>query len=344
MGENRAVDRKVSQLILHQRRAPRLRSASLLVLRRMLLAIPLTAGLTAVVFFLASIAPFNPLAAYLGSRYEHTGAEERAALRTELGLDDSWFSSWVGWLGSALHGDLGTSRMLARPVTEVLAERLPYTLLLMGAGLVLAVVISLLLACAAGLRRGGFADRATIWIAQLAQAIPPFVLALVFIAVFSLRLGLPTGGVAPPGQEASAGSLAVHLLLPASVMAISLLPWLVLNLRASVLDMLDSDAVLAARGRGDSGLRIMVFEVLPGALLPFITVIGSRLGELITGALLVETVFAWPGIASAVIDSAVSADFALLAVVTACSALAVFLGNALADAGCLLLDPRVGDV
>lgn len=327
-----------------QRRAPRLASAGMLVLRRMLVAIPLTAGLSAVVFFLASIAPFNPLAAYLGSRYEHTGAAERAALRAELGLDQSWFASWIGWLGSAVRGDLGTSRMLARPVTEVLAERLPYTLLLMLAGLLLAVVLAVLLACAAGLDRGGFADRATSWIAQLAQSIPPFVLALAFIAVFSLRLGLPTGGVAPPGQQPSAGTLAVHLLLPATVMAISLLPWLVLNLRASIIGLLGTDAVLAARGRGESPVRVMVLEVLPGALLPFTTVIGSRLGELVTGALLVETVFAWPGIASAVIDSAVSADFALLAAMTACSALAVFLGNALADASYLLLDPRVGDV
>ncbi|MCS3491702.1 peptide/nickel transport system permease protein [Arthrobacter sp. JUb119] len=334
----------MSLTVLRPRGVPRLPRAGLLVLRRMLLAIPLTAGLTAVVFFLASVAPFNPLAAYLGSRYEHTGAAERAALRAELGLDDSWFGAWLGWLGSAVHGELGTSRMLARPVTEVLAERVPYTLLLMLAGLLLAVVLAVLLACAAGLCRGGLADRATTWIAQLAQAIPPFVLALVFIAVFSLRLGLPTGGVAPPGQEPTAGSLAVHLLLPATVMAISLLPWLVLNLRASMFDLLDSDAVLAARGRGEGAGRILVLEVLPGALLPFITVIGSRLGELITGALLVETVFGWPGIASAVIDSAVSADFALLAAVTACSALAVFLGNALADAGYLLLDPRVGDV
>ncbi len=119
----------------------------------------------------------------------------------------------------------------------------------------------------------------------------------------------------------------------------SLLPWLLLNLRSSLFEALDSDSVLAAQGRGAS--NILIREALPQALLPFITVIGSRIGELITGALIVETIFAWPGIASAVIASAIAGDFALLAAVTASSALAVFAGNALADAAYLIADPRV---
>ena len=225
-----------------------------------------------------------------------------------------------------------------------MSERLPYTGLLALCSLALAIGISLFLAVASGLNRGGFADRLTTFLAQLAQALPPFVLALIAIAVFALRLGLPAGGVSAAGTAPDAASIAAHLVLPATVLAISLLPWLVLNLRASVFETLDSDAVLAARGRGVHGVALLRHEVLPVALLPFITVIGSRLGELVTGALLVETVFAWPGIASAVVDAAIAGDFALLAAVTACSCLAVFAGNALADAGYLLADPRVADV
>lgn len=322
----------------------RVGAAAVLVLRRLLLAVPVTAGITAVVFWLASVAPFNPLAAYLGSQYERTGAAQRAALSQQLGLDDAWWQVWLRWLAAVLRGDWGVSRIHARPVAEVLAERLPYTGLLALSALALAVALAVLLALGSARRRGGVVDRFTILIAQLAQALPPFVLALLAIAVFALRLGLPAGGVAEAGARPDAASIALHLVLPAGVLAVSLLPWLVLNLRASIFEALDSDAVLAARGRGLGQGEILRREVLPVALLPFLTVIGSRLGELVTGALLVETVFAWPGIASAVVDAAVAGDFALLAAVTACSCLAVFAGNALADAGYLLADPRVRDV
>lgn len=327
-----------------QRAAGRGAAAVRLLARRLLLALPITAAVTAVVFWLASVAPFNPLSAYLGARYQHTSAAERLQLRAELGLDDSWLTVWWQWLCAIARGDWGVSRIHARPVAEVLIERLPYTGLLALAGLVLAIGVALLLALGSARRPGGIIDGFTTALAQAAQALPPFVVALVAIAVFALRLGMPAGGVAAPGMAPDAASIALHLVLPAAVLALGLLPWLVLNLRASLLEALDGDAVLAARGRGLGTSAILLGEALPLALLPFITVIGSRLGELVTGALLVETVFAWPGIASAVVEAAIAGDFALLAAVTACSCLAVFAGNALADAGYLLADPRVADV
>lgn len=322
----------------------RVRAAVLILMRRMLLALPVTAGITAAVFWLASIAPFNPLASYLGSRYERTSAAQREALGEQLGLDEPWHLTWWRWVTDVLHGDWGFSRLYVQPVRETLAEKLPYTALLTLTGLLLAVILSLLLACLAARYRGGFLDRAVVFFAQAAQALPPFVLALLAIVIFALGLGLPAGGVSFAGQAPTAGTVALHLVLPATVLAVSLLPWLLLNLRSSVFEVLESDAVLAARGRGVSEAQILRHEVLPVAVLPFLTVVGSRLGELVTGALLVESVFAWPGIASAVIDAAVAADFALLAAVTACSCLMVFAGNALADAGYILADPRVEDV
>ncbi|WP_313813454.1 ABC transporter permease [Glutamicibacter sp.] len=318
--------------------------AGKLLWRRMALGVPVTFGITAVVFWLASIAPFNPLAAYAGSRYQQMSLAERAQLAAQLGLDQGWFTTWWQWFTSLVQGEAGTSILYARPVAQVLAERLPYTLLLAGCGLLLAILLSAGLAVASGTRPGGLADRATTVLAQLAQSLPPFVLALIAVAVFALRLGMPTSGIAAPGQSPTAGSIAWHLVLPAGVLALTLLPWLVLNLRASIFQALDSDSVLAARGRGAGEWQIMVHEVLPLALLPFTTVVGSRLGELVTGALLIETVFSWPGIASATVDAAKAGDFPLLAAVTVASCLAVFLGNALADACYLLIDPRVSDV
>lgn len=315
-----------------------------LLIRRLLVALPVTAGVTAAVFWLASIAPFNPLATYLGAQYQYTSNAQRQQLREQLGLDDSWLTLWWHWLMSVLHGDWGISRIHGRAVAEILAERVPYTGLLTLTSLLVAVIASLGLAWGSVQHHGGIIDRLTTLLAQTAQALPAFVVALVVIAVFALRLGMPAGGIAAPGMAPDAGSVAVHLVLPSAVLAFSLLPWLVLNLRASLLEAMESDAVLAAQGRGVGRTAVLRSEALPVALLPFVTVIGSRLGELITGALLVETVFAWPGIASAVVDAAVAGDFALLAAVTALSCAAVFTGNALADAAYILLDPRVDDV
>ncbi len=315
-----------------------------LLWRRTLISVPATLAITAAVFALASIAPFNPLAAYLGSRYESATPDERAALAHELGLNDSWYMVWARWFTDALGGDWGTSRLHGQPVAEVVSERLPFTALLTVLGLAVAIVVSLVLALAAGRRPGGIVDRVALLLVHLAQAVPPFVLGLLAIAVFALGLGLPAGGAAPGGSDPTVGSLAVHLVLPVGVLALTLLPWLVLNLRASAIEAFTSDAVLAARGRGLRESRILRTHVLPVALLPFITVIGSRLGELVTGALLVEAVFSWPGLASATITAAVAGDFPLLAAVTALTCAAVFAGSILADAAYVLADPRVHDV
>ena len=329
---------------LPARRRSRAREACTLLGRRALVGVPATAGITAAVFWLASLAPFNPLALYMGSHYEHATEAQRDSLALELGLNDAWYAIWGRWVGGALHGDWGVSRIYGQPVAQVVSERLPFTVLLAGLGLLVAIALSVVLAVGAARRPGSPVDAAALGLVHLAQAIPPFVLGLVAIAVFAIGLGLPAGGAAAGGADPTPAGLALHLVLPVAVMAVTLLPWLVLNLRASVLEALEGDAVLAARGRGLGEFAIMRSHVLPVALLPFMTVVGSRLGELVTGALLIEAVFSWPGLASATVAAATAGDFPLLAAVTALTCAAVFAGSALADACYLVLDPRVNDV
>jgi len=319
--------------------------AGRLIRNRLLLAIPITTAVSMVTFWLASIAPFDPLVAYLGPRFERASAEERAQLAAQLGLDDSWIAIWGRSARDLLlHGDLGQSRSLARPVSEVLAERLPWTLLLAGAGLLLAVVLSLVLGVSAACRPGSLVDRVASGLSYAVQGLPPFVLALVAIGVFSLALGwLPVAGVAEGGADPTWGSIARHIILPAAVLGLSQVPWLLLNVRSSVLAALTEDHVTAARSRGLPERTVVWRNALPGALLPFITVIGARLPELVTGALLVEAVFSWPGLAAATVDAATSGDFPLLAAVTALTCFAVLVGSMIADAVYLLVDPRVDD-
>ncbi|WP_411730657.1 ABC transporter permease [Paeniglutamicibacter sp.] len=312
--------------------------------RRAFVGVPATAGITAAVFWLASLAPFNPLAMYMGSHYEHATGAQRETLARELGLNDAWYAIWGRWVGGALHGDWGVSRLYGQPVAQVVSERLPYTALLAGLGLLVAIGLSVALAVGAARHPGSPIDAMALGLVHIAQAVPPFVLGLVAIAVFAIGLGLPAGGAAAGGADPTPSGLALHLVLPVGVLAVTLLPWLVLNLRASVLEALQSDAVLAARGRGLGEFTVLRTHVLPVALLPFMTVVGSRLGELVTGALLIEAVFSWPGLASATVASATAGDFPLLAAVTALTCTAVFAGSALADACYLVLDPRVNDV
>lgn len=322
----------------------RWRAAGRLVRTRLLVALPVTAVVSMVTFWLASISPFNPLVAYLGSRYERTSVEQREILADELGLNDSWIAIWGRWARDVvLHWDWGQSRSLARPVSEVLADRLPYTLMLAGTGLLLAIVLSLVLGVRAARYPGGPTDRIATGLGYALQGIPPFVVALVVIGVFALGLGMPVGGASEGGADPTWGSIARHIVLPASVLALSQLPWLLLNVRASVLAALTEDHVTAARGRGLKDRTVVWRHALPGALLPFVTVIGARLPEVVTGALLVETVFSWPGLASATVDAAVSGDFPLLAAVTVLTCLAVLIGSMLADALYLFVDPRVDD-
>ncbi|NKG21226.1 ABC transporter permease [Paeniglutamicibacter terrestris] len=326
------------------RRRSRAREVLSLLGRRALVGVPATVGITAAVFWLASLAPFNPLAQYLGTQYEHSTPEQRATLTEQLGLNDAWYAIWGRWMTGVVRGEAGTSRVFGQPVTQVISERLPYTALLVGLGLLVAMVLSVLLAVSAARRPGSPLDTVALGLVHLAQAIPPFVLGLVAIAIFAIGLGLPAGGSASGGLDPTPAGIALHLVLPVGVLAVTLLPWLVLNLRASVLEALESDAVLAARGRGLSEFTVLRTQVLPVALLPFITVVGSRLGELVTGALLIEAVFSWPGLASATVSSAIAGDFPLLAAVTALSCAVVFAGSALADACYLVFDPRVSDV
>lgn len=334
-----------SKAVGERRRFARVRRAALLVGQRTALGVPLTLIVSLATFGLAALAPFDPLAAYLGSRYERTSMVQREALARELGLNDHWWAIWWRWLeGVVTRWDWGQSRSMAQPVAQVLSERLPWTMLLAGVALLLAVLASLGLGVAASLRPGSWVARFSDGLAQAVQACPPFVLALAAIAVFSVGLHwLPVAGVAENGTDPTWGSILRHIILPAIVLAVSFLPWLLLNVTTSVSEALRQDHVAAARRRGLSRQSVVWRHALPGALLPFITVIGARLPELVTGAVLVEAVFSWPGLASATVTAATSGDFPLLAAVTTVTCAAVLVGSIFADAAALLLDPRIVD-
>ncbi|WP_329388289.1 ABC transporter permease [Streptomyces sp. NBC_01351] len=312
--------------------------------RRLLFAGPVLLAVTFGVFAIAALSPFDPVKAYAGTAGLTASQAELDQLRANLGVDRALVPRWWDWLTSALTGDLGTSSVMRRPVAEVIGERLGWSVLLAVCAFAVAVLAGTALGVLAARRRGGPLDRCATSLAYTLEAAPAFWLALLAIWLFSIRLGvLPSGGLTDAASEVvTAGQVATHLVLPALVLGISQLPWFYLYVRQGVADALDEDPVRGARARGLAERKVLLGHALRSGMLPMLTLIGSRVPELITGALLVETVFSWPGIAAATVEAATSVDFSLLAALTVLATAAVLAGNLLSDLLYGLADPRVG--
>ncbi len=316
--------------------------AGKLILRRLVVAVPLAGLVSLAVFALAAASPFDPLDAYLGAHGDGFTEAQRTALRDRLGLGHSWFDAWRSWVGDLVRGEFGESRSYRQPVAEVLAERLPWSLLLGALGGAIALALAALLGAWAGLRRGGLLDRTISACAVVLQAVPPFVLALGAVLLFALTLRwFPASGLTDPGGAVTAASTARHVVLPAALLGVTQLPWLVLGLRETVAGTLDSDAIKGARARGMPWRVIAFRHVLPVAVVPFLALCGARLPELVVGATVVESIFSWPGLGSATVEAARSVDFPLLAILTVLITVVVLLGNLAADAAAVLIDPRI---
>ncbi|ANW21739.1 ABC transporter permease [Streptomyces clavuligerus] len=312
--------------------------------RRTLFAVPVLLAVTFGVFAVADASPFDPVKAYTGGAGLTASQETLDQIRANLGVDQPLVSRWWDWLTAVLGGDLGDSSSLRQPVADVLAERVGWSVLLAGTAFLLAVVLGTALGVLAARRRGGRFDRATSGAAYALEAAPVFWLGLLAIWFFSLELGvLPAGGLTDSDSDVvTASQVATHLVLPAAVLGITQLPWFFLFVRQGVGDALDEDPVRGARARGLGERTVLLGHALRSGLLPVLTLIGSRVPELITGALLVETVFSWPGVAAATVEAALAADFPLLAALTVLATAAVLAGNLLSDLLYGLADPRVG--
>lgn len=312
--------------------------------RRLLFAVPVLLVVTFGVFAIAAASPFDPVKAYAGTAGLTASQENLDQLRANLGVDRPLATRWWEWLTSALTGDLGDSSTLRQPVADVIGERVGWSVLLAATAFLVAILLGTALGVLAARRPGGWVDRAVTSLAYTLEAAPPFWLGLLAVWLFALKLGvLPSGGLTDAASSTvTAGQVASHLVLPAGVLAVSQLPWFVLYVRQGVGDALGDDPVRGARARGLAERTVLLGHALRSGMLPVLTLIGSRVPELITGALLVETVFSWPGIAAATVQAATSVDFPLLAALTALATAAVLLGNLVADLLYGLADPRVG--
>lgn len=315
--------------------------AAWLVARRLAWTVPMLVAISLGIFALAALSPADATSGFLGRNEEFASGDSRDNIAGLL-VSGNWLQSWLEWAGSALAGDPGWSTVYRVPVAEVIASRLPWTVLIMVLGLVVAAVVSVAVALGIAHRPGHPVSRivaAGLW---TVSAVPSFLVTLGLMAVFALGLGwLPAGGLTDVGADIGVTQVATHVVLPTLAVALSQLPWMTLHLQESLVGQLQGPAVAAARVRGLSEATILVRHVLPAASIPVLAIAGTRLPEIVAGAALVELVLSWPGLGQSLVDAALAGDLALLATTGVLLTALSLLGGLLADLALVGLDPRV---
>ena len=307
--------------------------------RRLAQAVPLLLIVSVLVFALIHAAPGGPLSLYLDN--PNVRPEDIERLRRSMGLDRPLGVQYLAWLGAFVRGDWGFSYADGRPVLDRMLERLPATLQLVGVSTVVAVLVSMVVGIAAAVRRG--ADRAASVISVAGLSIPVFWFGLVLQLVFSNTLGwLPSSGRASFAGGGVADRLA-HLVLPVTVLAVAHAAGWSRYLRGSMRLALAQPFANAARARGVTEGRIVLRHALRHALLPFATVVLLDASIMASGAVVTESVFAWPGIGSLFTEALAKRDYTVLMAFLMCASVAVVTLSFLADVAVHALDPRTRD-
>jgi peptide/nickel transport system permease protein len=305
------------------------------VARRLLQLVPIVLGVTILVFFLIHLVPGDPARSMLGN---HATPQNVAQLHQEWGLDKPLPLQYWRFLGRMVHGDLGSSLFYSVPAGRLVWERLPPTLWLIGLGTILAVLISVPLAALAATKRDRVEDHVVRAVPLVGLGFPPFWLGIMLLLAFGLHLGraFPVGGYGngPFGHLQS-------MFLPALTVALGIPPILVRSLRASLLEVFESDYVTTARSKGLPEGRVLVRHALRNAVISTVSVLGVNIGFLVGGTLVIEQVFALPGIGQLMINSIFARDFPVVQAVTLVFAIMVVLVYLLTDVVHALLDPRV---
>ncbi len=270
------------------------------VFKRLLMMIPVIIGVSFLIFFILDLAPGDIVDTITGGE---TSQEEADQLREELGLNRHILIRYAEYMGGLLTGDLGQSYISGRDVFEVYMERLPTTMQLALASVFVSVTLSIPLGIYSAVKSGSIADNVSMTAALFGLSMPNFWLGLLLIIVFSLNLGwFPSGG----NREL------LSIVLPAITVGTGLMATLTRTTRSSMLDVVRQDYLRTARAKGVVEKKVINKHALRNALIPIVTIIGTQLGSILGGAVLTETVFAWPGVGSLIVDSINARDIPMV--------------------------------
>ncbi len=299
------------------------------IIRRLIQSVGLVFGVSIIVFVLVRLIPGDPARAMLS---ESASAEQVAAMRQQLGLNRPIPAQYLVFLGQALHGDLGRSLFYGEPTVTVLLGHLPATLLLATVALAFAVVVAVPMGVLSAVRRDTPWDYLGMGVAMLGQSIPAFWLGLMLVLVFAVFLRvLPASGIGGPQ----------HLVLPAITLGAYLMSLTARLVRSGLLDVLHEDYVRTARAKGLADRRVVYGHAMRNVLIPLVTVLGLQIGTLLGGAVITETIFAWPGVGTVVYTAINARDYPLVqAAVLMLSVFFVFI-NLAVDLLYAYIDPRI---
>jgi len=320
------------------------------LIRRVVLLVPVIIGISVIVFVLSHLIPGDPVMVLLGQEATQVEAER---LRSVLGLDQPLPVQYVKWLARAIQGDLGRTLFGGQAVGDLLRAAVPATLELAIAALLLSLIIALPLGIISAVKRGSAIDMGSMLLALLGVSMPVFWSAILLILAFSLGLGwLPFNGRGPPLLEA-VGSLLRgngptdlltslrHLALPALALGTTLVGPIARLTRSSMLEVLRREYVWLARAKGLGERDVVIRHALKNALLPVVTVLGVQIGGLLGGAIITETVFAWPGVGRLIVTAILQHDYAVSQGGVLVVALLFSLTNLLVDLSYAYLNPRI---
>lgn len=313
------------------------------ILRRLATSLPVLLAITVAVFIMVNLAPGDPVMAMIDPESANVlGPDWVETQRRQLGLDQPLPVRYVLWLSQIMQGNLGFSYSDRQPVSEKVLERVAPTLRLMVVAQLLALSIAIPMGVLSAVRQYSKLDYGMTVSAFLAVSIPNFFLALGFIYIFGVKLGwTPTAGMGTIGGDGSLLNALHHLILPAAVLGLSAAAPLIRYVRSGLLETLGQDYVQVARAKGLKESRVVVRHALRNSLIPVVTVTALSVPNLIGGTIIVEAIFAWPGMGTLAIKSLHAYDYPVIMAINLIIGVAIVLSNLLADTVYAILDPRI---
>lgn len=309
------------------------------VVRRALQLVPLLFLLTVIVFGMMHLAPGDPAATVAGPRATDADIQR---ISEAMGLNEPILKQYGIWLKRMLTGDFGESFIARRPVGDMILERLWPTVLLMGTANVVSLLIAIPLGLVAAVKQYSLSDTVLTTITFVGISVPSFWFGLLLMWLFGVKLQLlPLTGMSTPGEPTTVIDILRHLIMPVTVIAFVYTAFWMRFVRSGVLEVLTQDYVLFARSKGLPPGRLYTKHVLRNGLMPLITLIGLSVPELITGSVVVEAVFSWPGLGLLAYSAANSRDFSVVMALVVLASVAVVVGNLIADLAYRWVDPRI---
>ena len=308
------------------------------ILKRILIAIPVLIGITLIDYAIMCLAG-SPLEMLKGPRISDAALQ---AKEIAAGLDKPLIVQYFVWLFQLLQGNLGYSMKSYEPVSAMIGSHIGPTLLLMGASLALSLLIAVPAGIYSAVKQYSKGDYAVVTASFIGSSIPSFFLALILIYIFTVKLGiLPSGGMNTLGMDGSVADTIRHMVLPVTVLAVSLAGSNIRYIRSSFLEILQQDYLRTARAKGIGYKRVIWKHAMRNALLPIVTVIGMQIPMLFGGAVIIEQVFSWPGLGLMTMTASMGRDYPVIMGVCLLSAVVVLVSNLITDILYALVDPTI---